>query len=99
MNLQGKIEAIIYAAEEPVTLDQLATLLKRDVLAELEAQASATASLGFAQDGAETVADQVELDDVPPEATTETASGSEPPSEARELAERAPESQEPLSVP
>lgn len=33
MSLKPKIEAIIYAAEEPITLDQLAALLKEDLLA------------------------------------------------------------------
>jgi len=33
MSLKSKVEALIYAAEEPVTLDQLAALLKEDLLA------------------------------------------------------------------
>src|SRR5205085_12391781 len=33
MSLKSKLEALIYAAEEPVTLDQLAALLKEDLLA------------------------------------------------------------------
>ncbi len=33
MSLKSKIEALIYAAEEPITLDQLAALLKEDLLA------------------------------------------------------------------
>lgn len=32
MSLKGKLEAIIYAAEEPVTLDQLTLLLKESVI-------------------------------------------------------------------
>ena len=35
MRIKGKLEAIIYATEEPVTLDQLAILVKEDVLAAL----------------------------------------------------------------
>jgi segregation and condensation protein B len=35
MSIKGKLEAIIYATEEPVTLDQLAILVKEDVLAAL----------------------------------------------------------------
>jgi len=106
MSLQGKIEAIIYAAEEPVTLEQLAMLLKRDVLAELEAQASATAPLEFAPE--ETAAEQgtpadhsqnQTPDSTPPEAPTGTSTGSKEPSEARQHPERAPESEEPLSMP
>ena len=30
MSLKGKLEAIIYAAEEPVTVDQMAVLLRDD---------------------------------------------------------------------
>jgi segregation and condensation protein B len=33
MSLKAKLEALIYAAEEPITLDQLASLLKEDLLA------------------------------------------------------------------
>ena len=43
MSLKGKVEAIIYAAEEPVTVEQIATLLKDIVLAEM-AQDSANAA-------------------------------------------------------
>jgi segregation and condensation protein B len=38
MSLKAKIEAIIYAAEEPVTLNQLVALLKDNVLAQLHAE-------------------------------------------------------------
>src|SRR5271157_957824 len=41
MSLKAKVEAIIYAAEEPVTLDQLALLLKDAVLAQLQAEEAA----------------------------------------------------------
>ena len=37
MSLKAKVEAIIYAAEEPVTLEQMAVLLRENVLAELAA--------------------------------------------------------------
>lgn len=37
MSLKAQVEALIYAAEEPITLDQLAVLLKDAVLAELAA--------------------------------------------------------------
>jgi segregation and condensation protein B len=110
MSLQGKIEAIIYAAEEPVTLEQLAILLKRDVLTELEAQASATALLGFSEESASSQEqassetererpDDLSPENVPPEAPTRTSTRSEEPSEVRQHPKRAPESQEPLSVP
>jgi len=40
MSLKPKLEALIYAAEEPITLDQLASLLKEDLLALKTAQGS-----------------------------------------------------------
>ena len=39
MSLKAKLEAIIYATEEPVTLDELASLLKDSVLAEQRVEA------------------------------------------------------------
>jgi segregation and condensation protein B len=44
MSLKAKLEAVIYAAEEPVTLDQLASLLGDAVLAEMRAEQAAGAS-------------------------------------------------------
>jgi segregation and condensation protein B len=41
MSLKAKLEAIIYAAEEPVTLEQLASLLGEAVLSELRSEESA----------------------------------------------------------
>jgi segregation and condensation protein B len=41
MSLKAKVEAIIYATEEPVTLEQLASLLNDAVLAELTAEEAA----------------------------------------------------------
>ena len=41
MSVRAKVEAVIYAAEEPVTLNQLASLLKDEVLAELRASETA----------------------------------------------------------
>jgi segregation and condensation protein B len=45
MTLKPKLEAIIYAAEEPVTLNELASLLKDEVLAELRAHEDARLAL------------------------------------------------------
>ena len=45
MSLKAQVEALIYAAEEPITLDQLAVLLKDAVLAELAAVREQTALL------------------------------------------------------
>src|SRR5271157_2521571 len=46
MSLKAKVEAIIYATEEPVTLDQLALLLKDAVLAHLQAEEAAQQPAG-----------------------------------------------------
>ena len=45
MSVKAKIEAIIYATEEPVTLSQLTSLLKDNVLAELRAEEEARLAL------------------------------------------------------
>ena len=46
MSLKAKVEAIIYATEEPVTLDQLAALLSDTVLAEQRAEEAAKHAAG-----------------------------------------------------
>ena len=43
MSIKSKIEALIYAAEEPVSVDQLAALLKEDLLALKSAEPAAEA--------------------------------------------------------
>lgn len=45
MSVKAKVEAIIYATEEPVTLNQLASLLKDAVLAEMRAEEAARLAL------------------------------------------------------
>ena len=45
MSVKAKVEAIIYATEEPVTLNQLASLLRDTVLAELRAEEDARLAL------------------------------------------------------
>lgn len=45
MSVKAKIEAVIYATEDPVTLNQLASLLKDAVLAELRAEEEARLTL------------------------------------------------------
>lgn len=42
MSLKAKLEALIYAAEEPITPDQMAALLKEDLVASKVAQPEAT---------------------------------------------------------
>ena len=55
MSLKAKVEAIIYAAEEPVTLEQIALLLKDIVLADL-ASAKENAAIEQADSAAEALA-------------------------------------------
>ena len=55
MSLKAKVEAIIYAAEEPVTLEQIALLLKDIVLADL-ASARENAAIEKADSAAEALA-------------------------------------------
>ncbi|MHB1021557.1 MAG: SMC-Scp complex subunit ScpB [Acidobacteriaceae bacterium] len=69
MSLKAKIEAIIYAAEEPVTLAQLTGLLTEEATAELEKQAAEAA----AQAQAEAEAAQVGSEVPPAPAMGETA--------------------------
>src|SRR5579875_2988504 len=47
MSLKAKIEAVIYAAEEPVTLQQLVGLLGQEAQAELDAAASRQGQLAL----------------------------------------------------
>jgi segregation and condensation protein B len=57
MSLKAKVEAIIYAAEEPVTLEQMAALLRENVLAELAAT-RARAEAEAMENGATAAADE-----------------------------------------
>jgi segregation and condensation protein B len=72
MSLKAKIEAVIYASEEPVTLAQLMGLLGEEAQAELDAREAeqATLALETAADGEEPTAEAVEA-----ETPTEPASG------------------------
>src|ERR1039457_1964688 len=71
MSLKAKVEAIIYATEEPVTLDQLASLLRDEVLAEMRAEEDARLALneiisdGPAPAESEEVADDTAFDETP----------------------------------
>jgi segregation and condensation protein B len=49
MSLKSKIEALIYAAEEPISLDQLVALLKDDLLALKSAAAAPTSEVPQAE--------------------------------------------------
>ncbi len=92
MSLKAKVEAIIYATEEPVTLDQLATLLRDEVLAELHAEEDARLALneiisdGPAPAESDELADDAAFDDTP--APLEAAQNA--PAEAPPAAESAP---------
>jgi segregation and condensation protein B len=89
MSLKAKVEAIIYATEEPVTLDQLAALLRDEVLSELRAEEDARLALnqiisdGPAPAESDELADDLAFDDTPapPEAVQnepkETPTGAE----------------------
>lgn len=92
MSLKAKVEAIIYATEEPVTLDQLATLLRDEVLAELRAEEDARLALneiisdGPAPAESDELADDAAFDDTP--APAEAAQNA--PAEALPAADSAP---------
>ncbi len=64
MSLKAKVEAIIYATEEPVTVDQLASLLRDEVLAELRAEEDARLALNevIAEGPASAESDELEDD-------------------------------------
>jgi segregation and condensation protein B len=92
MSLKAKVEAIIYATEEPVTLDQLASLLRDEVLSELRAEEDARLALneiisdGPAPAESDELADDTAFDDAP--APLEAAQNA--PAEAPPVAESAP---------
>ena len=79
MSIKGKLEAIIYATEEPVTLDQLAALVKEDVLATLSQERHAAV---------EGDRDDAELAHVEPSAPIETSSESPAPEPAEDVRKR-----------
>jgi segregation and condensation protein B len=92
MTLKPKVEAIIYATEEPVTLDQLASLLRDEVLTELRAEEDGRLALneiisdGPAPTESDDLADDTAFDDTPaPAEATQNA-----PAEAPRSAESAP---------
>jgi segregation and condensation protein B len=92
MSLKAKVEAIIYATEEPVTLDQLAALLRDEVLTELRAEEDARLALnqiisdGPAPAESDELADDTAFDETP--APAEAAQNA--PAEAPPVAESAP---------
>jgi segregation and condensation protein B len=86
MSLKAKIEAVIYAAEEPVTLAQLAGLFQADIVEILDARKSAAAesvAISEDQDGSAEQATLVDADsadaavEVSPAETVEPSSAPE----------------------
>ena len=81
MGLKAKVEAIIYAAEEPITVEQIAALLKDIVLAEeVTAKESAEAAAAEAASQVE-IATDVLADDGAPQPEGEVDSEEDVPSE------------------
>jgi segregation and condensation protein B len=74
MSLKAKLEAVIYAAEEPVTLAQLAAIFADEVLPGLEeAAASGTEPILPAEPSPEAVAPEAAVPDATPETPTSSA--------------------------
>src|SRR5664279_2319190 len=64
MSVKAKVEALIYATEEPVTLNQLTALLKDAALAELRAEEEARLALNeLVSDGKPTFEEDKDTDD------------------------------------
>jgi segregation and condensation protein B len=80
MSLKAKLEAVIYAAEEPITLAQLATIFAEEVTQGLEEAPASEVETGSEQIALEVLASEVE-------AVSET----EPVAEAGSVAEAEPE--------
>jgi segregation and condensation protein B len=78
MSLKAKIEAVIYASEEPVTLAQLAGLLGQEAQAELDHLESAQQSLALDETGKDETGEAATGDEAAaplPEADIEGATG------------------------
>jgi segregation and condensation protein B len=83
MSIKGKLEAIIYATEEPVTLDQLAVLVKEDVLAALAQERHAAA------EGDQGDAELAQTEpSCPIEVSSETSAPGAPPKSADDVRKR-----------
>src|ERR1022692_3408335 len=91
MTLKPKVEAIIYATEEPVTLDQLASLLRDEVLTELRAEEDGRLALNEIISDGPALAESDELDDTAFDDTSAPAEATQnAPAEAPRSAESAP---------
>ena len=84
MSVKAKVEAIIYATEEPVTINQLASLLREAVLAELRAEEDARLVLNeTVSDGKPEPCPMTTWTNVPEPETTLAESAAEPDAEQR----------------
>jgi segregation and condensation protein B len=91
MSLKAKIEAVIYAAEEPVTLAQLVSLLGEEAQSELDGLAARQESLPLDESAAEPEALNAEVLGEP-SASDEEAAAAEPAEAAAQSAEATPDS-------
>lgn len=78
MGLKGKIEAIIYAAEEPINLDHIAYLMKEQVLQELAAEQERAAAEALENAAVEAAQRQLDPDDTAAAATAVETAAVEP---------------------
>ena len=78
MSVKSKVEAIIYATEEPVTLNQLTSLLKDGALAELRAEEEARLALNETVSDGKPAMDDDEVDNSEFEAVAEPRAETEP---------------------
>ena len=77
MSVKAKVEALIYATEEPVTLNQLAALLKDAVLAELRAEEEARLALNEVVSDGKPIVEDDEFADCEQEAVPEPEADAE----------------------
>ena len=93
MSLKAKLEAIIYATEEPVTLNELTSLLKDSVLAEIRAAGAATPASDAAASSANWQSETSVREETPQVARTTASSAGDPSAEAAASEIAAAESQ------
>jgi len=84
MSVKAKVEALIYATEEPVTLNQLAALLKDAALAELRAEEEARLALNEVVSDGKPIVEEDEYADEPEPVPEPTADAGSSPNDAEE---------------
>ncbi len=92
MSVKAKVEAINYATEDPVTLNQLASLLKDAVLAEMRAEEAARLALNETVSDGVTVREDEDIEDMAEEAAEVDAAA---PESGEPIAEGTPATQSP----